>query len=137
MITRHHPFIDLDSPQPDFDRDTTKWKEGRQVAALLRHFDFENCEAWRALTHQFSSGVRHKELSSVALVISHCFHVPAITRDARRSYPVLIKWFNDHWGKIQPIMPLIALHDEDDEIIDHKREAEAKSPHRTKHGPGE
>jgi hypothetical protein len=102
-------------------RHNTKGKDGRHVEAILRSFNFEKSVAWDALTHHFSSGVRHRELCSVALVLSHCFGFTTISRDARRSYPVLIKWFHDNWAIIEPVLPFVALRDATDRIIDHHR----------------
>jgi hypothetical protein len=99
-----------------------KGKDGRHVTAILNKFDFRQSTAWPILTHHFSSGVRHRELISIAQLISHHFVMPRISRDAKRSYPVLIKWFQDNWVEVEPIMPLIALRDETEEIINHRRE---------------
>jgi hypothetical protein len=107
-------------------RRSAKGKDGRHIEAILRTFKFEKSVAWDALTHHFSAGIRHRELCSIALVLSHCFGFPTISRDARRSYPVLIKWFHDHWPSIEPVMPLVALRDEEDGIIDHHRQPPGK-----------
>jgi hypothetical protein len=90
---------------------------------MLVDFDYQSSEAWRALTQHFSSGIRHKELISIAFLITEWFHVPKIPRDARRSYPMLVKWFQDNWATIQPILPLINIRDDENCVIDSSRES--------------
>jgi hypothetical protein len=98
-------------------------KESRHIAQMLKGFDYTTCEAWSGLTQHFSSGIRHRELISIAFLITEWFHVPKIPRDARRSYPMLVKWFQDHWTTIQPMLPLISIRDDENCLIDSSRES--------------
>jgi hypothetical protein len=102
-------------------------KEGQHIAQVLQNFNYETSDAWAFLTHHFSSGVRHRELNSIALITSKTFNIPRVTRDAQRSYPMLIKWFQDNWGAIEPILPLVSLRDENDRPIDAARESNERS----------
>jgi hypothetical protein len=43
-------------------------------------------------------------------------------RDVRRSFPRLIEWFEENWAAITPILPLLALRDASDQVIDGRRE---------------
>jgi hypothetical protein len=104
-----------------------KGKDGQHVEAILRSFTVEKSVAWDALTRHFSSGIRHRELCSIAFVLSHCFGFASISRDAPRSNPVVIKWFHDNWAGVKPVLSLVALHDDRDGIIDYHRELPAKS----------
>jgi hypothetical protein len=99
-----------------------KGRQGRRVAGILKTFDYSTSKAWMALTNQFGSGVRHREFRSVAVVISKEFGVPRPPRDAQRSYPVLIKWFQDNLDAIEPILPFVGLLDDDEKLIDGYRE---------------
>jgi hypothetical protein len=99
-----------------------KGRQGRQIAAILNSFDFTTCNAWKCLTNCFGTGVRHKELCSIAQVITYYFPITKISRDAHRSFPVLIKWFQDNWQQIEPILPLITLMDADEKVINYERE---------------
>jgi hypothetical protein len=122
MLACYHS---LSSPNDDgfYLPRSSKGKDSHHIAVILKTFNFETSDAWRALTQQFSTGVRHKELCSVALILSHCFGIQSIPRDARRSYPVLIKWFQDNWNEIRPVLPLIALRDDDNRVINFERES--------------
>jgi hypothetical protein len=104
------------------ERQTPLGKEKSHISEILRTFDFESCEAWQAITHRFSTGIRHRELCSIALVIVRYFGVTKISRDARRSFPVLIKWFQDNWSEINPLIATMNLLDENEEVIDYDRE---------------
>jgi hypothetical protein len=115
---------EISSPSDDEGsrRTLQKGKEGRHIAVLLRGFDFQRSPAWKAITNNFSSGIRHRELCSVAILIAAKFGVPRVPRDAHRSYPVLIKWFEDNWEAVEPVLPFVCLRDEDDKVINRDRE---------------
>jgi hypothetical protein len=99
-----------------------KGKEARHIAKILREFDWEQCEAWAALIRTYSSGIRHKELCSIAWVLVNDFALPDISRDARRSFPVLIKWYQDNWADISSHLSKIQLLDSDCRAINGHRE---------------
>jgi hypothetical protein len=88
---------------------------------IFKNFNFENSNAWQSIIEKFSTGIRHRELCSTALLISHFFGAPKISRDARRSFPVLIKWFENHWATIEPIWSCLNLLDESKVVIDRAR----------------
>jgi hypothetical protein len=102
-----------------------KGKQGIEVARILQTFDYLRSHAWTAVREQFSSGIRHRELWSVAIVISErgsAQKIPRPPRNAERSYPVLIKWFQDHWDTVGSVLPLVGLRDDDDKPINRRRE---------------
>jgi hypothetical protein len=100
----------------------SRGKQGAQVAMILKDFDFQSCEAWKHLKCQFGDGIRHKELSSIASVLSSEFEIQGPSRDAQRSFPVLIKWFSDNWNEVEPFLALFTLWDENFEPINRSRE---------------
>jgi hypothetical protein len=72
---------------------------------------------------QFSSGVRQRELLSVANVLCTIIEtLPLPTRSEKRSYPLLLRWFEVHWALIEPWLPLFSLRDEHGKIINFERE---------------
>jgi hypothetical protein len=97
-------------------------KEGRHIAQLLRDFDYQRSDVWRSITHKFSVGIRHKELYSDAYLVGHYCGIDRIPRDARRSVPVLIKWVQDNWDRIQPVWETLGLLDVDGEPISYDRQ---------------
>jgi hypothetical protein len=97
-------------------------KQGKRVAELLSGFDFEGCEAWKALKKAFGAGLRHRELYSVGCVLAAEFGLPNPSRDTQRSMAVLIKWFQTNWSAIEPILPSIHVLDADLNPINEARE---------------
>jgi hypothetical protein len=98
-------------------------KERAQVLGILNGFDHENCRAWSALRKLFGSGVRHKEWSSFAMVIAHHLNIPMPSRATRRSFPVLLLWFEENWEVVKPHISMFRFLDEDENPIDNDREA--------------
>lgn len=92
-------------------------KEARKVQTILDGFQAYNCDAWKQITQQFSSGVRHNELVSVANILIANYELPALTRYCHRSFAVLIKWFQDNWDRIDPVIRNIRLLDENQRVI--------------------
>lgn len=90
----------------------------------------KNCENSLALQHinnvivqQFSSGVRLQELTSVAIILSSIIPLlPSPDRNEKRSYNALLGWFHKYWDMISPILPLIQLRDENNMVINQRRE---------------
>lgn len=75
------------------------------------------------IKQQFSSGVRLQELTSIAIVLTSIIpplHSP--NRDERRSYTALLTWFYNNWDMISPILPMIQLRDENNQVINSQRE---------------
>jgi hypothetical protein len=123
----------IPAPLPFYNRasqgNPPKGIDTQRIAALLSTFDFKHCEARRELIHQFSTGISHKELCSVAAVLSEHFQIQKVSRDACRSYPMLIKWFQDNWAEIKPLLPLVTILDSHDHVINHEREMEYRKHH--------
>lgn len=89
---------------------------------------YENSFEYRTLIQMFSSGVRLHELNSIATILSSLLSgVKEPNRDTKRSLPLLIQWFHDNWDQISPILPCIQLRDENNQVIDGKREIYEKS----------
>jgi hypothetical protein len=109
-------------------------REARRIERILRTFDFEKCDTWQQLIEHFSTGVRHKELVSVANVLSDCFEVKKLSRSARRSYPVLIKWFHDNREEIVPLLDFVSLLDKYERVIDYDRELKHRERQGTNQG---
>lgn len=92
-------------------------KEARKVQTLLEGFNVDNCKAWKEITRHFSTGIRHNELVSIANILVKTYDLPALTRYCHRSFAVLIKWFQDNWDRIDPVIHNIKLLDENNRVI--------------------
>ena len=95
--------------------------ETKRVSAKLQGFDIGNCEAWGAIQTQFSSGITHNELKSVATIL--CLQTGLqLSRLAQRDNRVLIQWFSDNWEVISPFLSTIHLFDKNKQVINLVRE---------------
>lgn len=86
-------------------------------------FLFQTSNVYRALIQKFSSGVTLRELTSIAIII--CQINPEIkgpNRNEKRNYNLLINWFSANWEYLSPLLPLIELRDENNEVINGQRE---------------
>jgi hypothetical protein len=84
--------------------------------------EYLNCEEYQVLKTKFSSGVTLKELRSIAVVVSLMSGLLEPSREDKRSYVLMIKWFKDRWETVGPMLPFIHLRDANDRIIDSRRE---------------
>jgi hypothetical protein len=104
--------------------------EAQLIACELGTYNYETSPFWHVLRNQFSSGVRQRELSSVATVLCSLIETfPLPTRSEKRSFPLLIRWFEQNWTEIAPFLPLINLCTESFEVINFARERLEIQPH--------
>jgi hypothetical protein len=82
-----------------------------------------NSAEFRALQAKFSSGVSLKELRSIAIVIAAHARIRPPSRDANRSYGLMVVWFIARWSDVAPWLPFVALRDATGRAIDGCREA--------------
>jgi hypothetical protein len=93
------------------------------IAQKLATYNYQASPIWIYLRQQFISGIRHRELVSVVTVLCGLFDsLPQLTRSEKRSYPLLVRWFDGNWSAIAPLLPFIHLRDFDDAPIDFERE---------------
>jgi hypothetical protein len=81
-----------------------------------------NTEEYRFLQVKFSSGVTFCELKSIAAVLALLAQITPPSREEKRHYVKLIRWFRDSWAVIKPFMAVMELRDEFNRPIDRKRE---------------
>jgi hypothetical protein len=79
-------------------------------------------EEYRFLQVKFSSGVTFCELKSIATVLAFLAQITPPSREEKRQYFKLIRWFRDSWAVITPFMTVMDLRDEFNVPIDSKRE---------------
>jgi hypothetical protein len=92
--------------------------QAKKVLARLDGFDAENCAVVQELRATFSAGVTNEELRSIArLLCEKCPSKLKLDRDARRDGRVLIKWYQENWAFISPLLQNIELRDEDGHVI--------------------
>jgi hypothetical protein len=98
------------------------------VVSKMECIELSACVEFRILQAKFSSGVTIHELQSVAEVLAGCTGLLPPGREAKRSFPVLVKWFVSSWARISPWLAVIELRDECGQVIDGQRESLEKKP---------
>jgi hypothetical protein len=110
-----------DEPRPAPKR--VKGKEARHIRERVKSFCAKESEAWKMIVGRFGSGIRHRELCSLAISLSSRYGVTPISRDEKRNADVTVKWFQDNIDVIRPILTHFQLLDDDEQPIDSEREA--------------
>ena len=86
--------------------------EARRIQKQLDSFDVKSSHVWGILQATFSSGVTHNELRSIAqLVCLQTRGAVALSRSENRDGRMLIKWFSENWGVVQPVLDRIRILD--------------------------
>ena len=109
-------------PNPPPAKQMKKGKEKLIIENELNNFDYKSSPAWDAIKKQFSSGIRHSELLSIAFIVRHLTNVPEVNRSCKRNFTCLIKWFSDNWENISKVIGRIVLLDEYSQPISGQRE---------------
>lgn len=129
-------FCDASSTGPSFNpscfcsktTDTPAFSTNNRKKKNNYTSSYENSIEYRTLIQMFSSGVRLHELNSIATILSSLLSgVKEPNRDTKRSFPLLIQWFHANWELILPVLPCIQLRDENNQVIDGRREIIEKS----------
>ena len=82
--------------------------EKKRVKERINGFNWKECEAWKYLCERFGSHLNQKELISIAELIASKNHLK-LDRDAKRRKVVLIKWFQENWEIVKPLLLIITL----------------------------
>jgi hypothetical protein len=84
-------------------------------------------EEFRALQARFSSGLRLGELRSLAVILSSLAGIMPPGRGTQRQYIQLVRYIRKYWARIAPVLPLVQLKDENNILIDGRREMVERS----------
>jgi hypothetical protein len=71
---------------------------------------------------KFSTGVRLRELRSIALVLATPSGLPPPSREAQRRSGMVLAWFREHWAVLLPLLPSVHLCDAQGNPINSARE---------------
>ena len=74
----------------------------------VKGFDWQSSFAWNYLVRAYGPKLKQEELVSIADLISRRADIK-VDRDARRRKVVMIKWFDDNWHLIHPLLRLVVL----------------------------
>jgi hypothetical protein len=90
------------------DPGVTATQERRRIADRLSGFDHRDNNVWKSLSQRFGTNVKQAELLSIALVLAERAGIN-LDRDAKRRKSVLVKWFDENWGAIEPYLDYVVL----------------------------
>jgi hypothetical protein len=104
-----HPPNDCDSlDSPTRPSAAITSDEMQRIQRRLDGFNWKKSRAWRHLCMQFGPKLNQDELVSIAeLIGAHAGIRP--DRDAQRRKVVMLKWFEEHWGLILPLIGFVVL----------------------------
>lgn len=83
-------------------------EERERVQRRVDGFNWKKSNVWKQLCCRFGPKLNQEELVSVADLLCEKLNIK-LDRDARRRKSVIIKWFEEHWTQIHPILPMITL----------------------------
>ena len=86
--------------------------ERQRIALRMKGFNQKENSTWFELTRRFGSNVKRSELTSIAQVLADATNI-ILDRDAKRRKSVLLKWFDEHWLKLRPLLDYIVLDKEE------------------------
>lgn len=92
--------------------------EARSVQMEIGDFDYLSSQAHAAIIHYFGTTLKLRELKGIVVSIraflesKHGIHLPQMSRNTKRSYPLMIKYIQDNLDAIVPVFPVIELLDE-------------------------
>ncbi|MDR1366004.1 MAG: hypothetical protein LBJ03_02845 [Holosporales bacterium] len=83
----------------------------------LAGFDAESSDTWERLRRHYGNA-SSRELFSIGCVIAQMAQIPSPDRNCRRSKAVLVKWFYENGGVVEPFLDSVKLIDRDNHDID-------------------
>jgi hypothetical protein len=83
-------------------------EEVERVQQRVDGFNYHKSVPWKSLVTLYGPRIRQDELVSIAEVIAHKSGI-RLDRDARRRKSVMVKWFEENWQVIEPLLSSIVL----------------------------
>jgi hypothetical protein len=83
-------------------------EEAFRIHRRVDGFDWMKSYAWVELAKRYGPKLVHEELVSIADLVANRLHIK-LDRDARRRKIVMIKWFEENWTLIHPLLEEIVL----------------------------
>ena len=74
-----------------------------RISKRVENWTPENSEAWRQLQNIYGDRVQLRLLLDIAEKLSEQCNIP-LDRDAKRRKIILIKWFEEHWAELSPLV---------------------------------
>jgi len=84
--------------------------EKARIAVRLGGFDSKENHVWEELSKRFGADIKRGELTNIAILLSETLKIK-LDRDAKRRKCVLLKWFDENWEMIYPLLDYVILDD--------------------------
>ena len=94
------------------------YDERERIAMRMEGFNQKDNCAWLELTKRFGQNIKRSELMNIAQVLADAANIK-LDRDAKRRKSVLLKWFDEHWTRIRPLLDYIVLEGDGEENSDY------------------
>jgi hypothetical protein len=78
-------------------------EERLRISRRMESWTAEGSEVWRSLQNIFGEKIQRYALLDMAVQLSQELGI-ALDRDAKRRKNVLIKWFEENWARIYPLL---------------------------------
>lgn len=79
-----------------------------RVNQLVQGFNANKSNAWIYLKSNYGDKITHNELIHIAKIVSVYTGI-RVSRDAKRRKVVLLKWFDENWHAIKPVLAMVSL----------------------------
>jgi hypothetical protein len=86
-------------------------EERERVQKRVDGFNWKRSTAWKHLSAAYGPSLKHEELVSIADLAAKKLGI-RLDRDARRRKIVMIKWFEENWAVLEPLLSKIVLEEE-------------------------
>jgi hypothetical protein len=96
------------APTNRLSQDISVSEECERVQRRVCGFDWRASPAWGQLNCLFGPRLSQSELVSIAELVSEPLKLK-LDRDARRRKAVMIKWFEENWSYIVPLLHFVVL----------------------------
>lgn len=95
------------------------YDEKQRIAMRMEGFNQKDNSAWFELTKRFGQNIKRNELMNIAQVLANAADIK-LDRDAKRRKSVLLKWFDEHWARIRPLLDYVVIegNENNDYVLD-------------------
>lgn len=90
--------------------------EKQRIAIRMNGFDYKENHVWDEIVKRFGSNIKRGELTNIAQLLADTAGIK-LDRDAKRRKSVLLKWFDEHWEKVLPLLDYVVLSDNEDAVL--------------------
>lgn len=119
----------LSNPKESTETMNRKCSYGQGVDALSMHkeigtFNPVNSAAYITLIHYFGTTIKLRELKGIIMSLvthlekRHNIKLMPMSRNTKRSYTLLIKYFQDNIHFLAPLLPLIRLYNSNGDAVE-------------------